>query len=258
MQSPNLIPSQPVPPAAKEQGAIAISEIFGPTIQGEGALIGVPTLFVRTGGCDFRCSWCDTLYAVEPRFKDDWTPMTADAVLDEIRRLSGEQPLLVTLSGGNPALQPLGELIAQGQRLGYTFAIETQGSKVQPWFSLLDHLTLSPKPPSSGMSFNAARFEDCIGAAGAHTQLGLKLVIADEEDYQWARTFAADYPQLPLTLQPCNPAPATPEQPQLETEVQVLNARLRWLVDKVSRDRWFNARVLPQLHVLIWNNERGV
>ena len=39
---------------------IAISEIFGPTIQGEGALIGKPTVFVRTGGCDYRCSWCDT------------------------------------------------------------------------------------------------------------------------------------------------------------------------------------------------------
>ena len=40
---------------------IAISEIFGPTIQGEGALIGVPTVFVRTGGCDFRCSWTPSM-----------------------------------------------------------------------------------------------------------------------------------------------------------------------------------------------------
>lgn len=39
---------------------IRISEIFGPTIQGEGALIGEPTVFVRTGGCDYRCSWCDS------------------------------------------------------------------------------------------------------------------------------------------------------------------------------------------------------
>ena len=241
-----------------ELNNIAISEIFGPTIQGEGALIGVPTVFVRTGGCDFRCRWCDTLYAVEPRFKADWAMMNAQAVMTEIRRLSGDQPLLVTLSGGNPALQPLSELILLGQKLGYTFAIETQGSKAQHWFGLLDYLTLSPKPPSSGMAFNRSRFDECVSAAGAHTQLSLKLVISDEVDYQWARAFAASYPQLSLTLQPCNLAPATPEQPDLETDVEALNGRLRWLVDKVTNDRWFNARVLPQLHVLIWNNERGV
>ncbi|ART81449.1 7-carboxy-7-deazaguanine synthase QueE [Oceanisphaera profunda] len=236
---------------------IAISEIFGPTIQGEGALIGVPTVFVRTGGCDFRCSWCDTLYAVEPRFKADWAQMSAQAVMAEIIRLSGNQPLLVTLSGGNPALQPLGELVQLGQQQGYTFAIETQGSKAQPWFGLLDHLTLSPKPPSSGMAFNRARFAECLTAAGKRTQISLKLVISDDADYQWAKEFAARYPQLSLTLQPCNLAPATPEQPDMETDIESLNARLRWLVDKVTADRWFNARVLPQLHVLIWNNERG-
>ena len=43
-----------------------VIEIFGPTIQGEGAEAGVPTHFVRLGGCDYRCSWCDTMYAVDP------------------------------------------------------------------------------------------------------------------------------------------------------------------------------------------------
>lgn len=245
-------------PGINDGPNIAISEIFGPTIQGEGVLIGMPTVFVRTGGCDFRCRWCDTLYAVEPRFKADWALMTAQDVMAEIRRLSGEQPLLVTLSGGNPALQPLSVLIQLGQKLGYTFAIETQGSRAQSWFGLLDHLTLSPKPPSSGMVFNTARFEECLSAAGAHTQLSLKLVISDAADYQWARAFSANYPQLPLTLQPCNLVAATPEQPDLDTDVEALNSRLRWLVDKVTADRWFSTRVLPQLHVLIWNNERGV
>ena len=51
---------------------LRISEIFGPTIQGEGALIGKPTVFVRAGGCDYRCSWCDTLYAVENQFRSEF------------------------------------------------------------------------------------------------------------------------------------------------------------------------------------------
>lgn len=237
---------------------ILISEIFGPTVQGEGALIGVPTVFVRTGGCDFRCSWCDTLYAVEPQFKSQWQALSAGQIMTQVHELSGGVPLLVTLSGGNPALQPLAELLRLGQQQGYRFAIETQGSKAQPWFAQLDYLTLSPKPPSSGMLFDASRLEACLQAAGAQTDVQLKLVIADEQDYQWAREVARQFPDLPLCLQPCNLQAATPERPDQETDLGQLNAQYRWLVERVGSDRWFGVRVLPQLHVLVWNNERGV
>ena len=200
--------------------------------------------------------------AVVRRFDDDlWhnpNPAVAEAILAEINRLSGGEPILVTLSGGNPALQPLEPLVLLGQLQGHRFAMETQGSKAQPWFDALDYLTLSPKPPSSGMPFRQDRFDACLAAAGAETQVSLKLVIADEADYQWARTLAANYPQLPLFLQPCNPTPATPEQPAREADTQALNAQLRWLVERIAADRWYRPRVLPQLHVLIWNNERGV
>src|SRR6266436_1905588 len=119
------------------KGSIRISEIFGPTIQGEGPLIGRPTVFVRTGGCDYRCSWCDTLYAVLPRYRDEWQPMTPSEILARIGELSGGEPILVTLSGGNPALQPLGPLIELGRASRYGFAIETQGSIAAPWFAEL-------------------------------------------------------------------------------------------------------------------------
>src|SRR5258708_8959324 len=78
--------------------AILISEIFGPTVQGEGALIGKPTVFVRTGGCDFRCNWCDTLYAALPAYRRDWLPMTPEEILSRIEGLTGGKPLLVHLS----------------------------------------------------------------------------------------------------------------------------------------------------------------
>ncbi|MBV9468132.1 MAG: 4Fe-4S cluster-binding domain-containing protein, partial [Abitibacteriaceae bacterium] len=90
---------------------ILVNEIFGPTIQGEGALIGKPTIFVRTGSCDYRCHWCDTLYAVLPEYRHEWTPMTAEAILEEVARLSAGHPILITISGGNPALQPLEPLL---------------------------------------------------------------------------------------------------------------------------------------------------
>lgn len=237
---------------------IAISEIFGPTIQGEGALLGVPTIFVRTGGCDFRCSWCDTLYAVDPAFKKQWREMSSEEVLAAVKHLNDGQPILITLSGGNPALQPLQELIQLGHQQGFTFAMETQASKACDWFSHLDHLCLSPKPPSSGMGLRRDRLDACLNAAGANTQLSLKLVIADEIDYQWAKALAAEYPQLPVYLQPCNPAPATPDEPDRQTDLHALNNRYRWLIERTLSDHWYNVRITPQLHVLVWNNERGV
>lgn len=231
---------------------IRISEIFGPTIQGEGALIGQPTVFVRTGGCDYRCSWCDTLYAVESQYRHEWKPMSAEEIFAQIKKLSGGAPLIVTLSGGNPATQNLGDLITLGQASGYRFALETQGSVAQDWFGALDFLTLSPKPPSSAMKTDWNILDDCIRAAGAQTQTVLKIVVFDDQDYAYARDVAGRYPALPLYLQPGNP------QSTGAADMADLNKRLQWLAEKVANDNGFKACVLPQLHVMIWGNQRGV
>lgn len=237
--------------------AIRISEIFGPTIQGEGALIGRPTVFVRTGGCDFRCSWCDSLHAVDAAYRDTWTPMSVGAVLDEVERLSGGAPVLVTLSGGNPAIQPLGPLIATGRGRGHGFAMETQGSVVRDWFCDLDMLVLSPKPPSSGMETDWDTVAACVDAAG-QAETVLKIVVFDEVDYGWARDAAARFPGLPVCLQPGNHTPPPPDDDSATVDQDGIDERMRWLVDRVMQDQWFSVRVLPQLHVMLWGNKRGV
>lgn len=229
---------------------IAVSEVFGPTIQGEGLLIGKPTVFVRTGGCDYRCSWCDTLYAVLPEYKDQWIPMTTEQVFAEIQRLS-PAPILVTLSGGNPAIQPLGDLIDLGHEQGYTFCMETQGSVMRAWMKRLDHLTLSPKPPSSGMKTRWDRLEQCFDTKAS---VILKIVVFDDVDYQYAQEIAQRYPSIPMYLQSGN---ATPPQTGNFDMIGVLD-KTRWLVEKVTRDHWNNVTVLPQLHTLLWQNQRGV
>ncbi len=242
-------------PAVSE--AIRISEIFGPTIQGEGALIGEPTVFVRTGGCDYRCAWCDSLHAVDAEYRATWSPMPPAEVMAEVARLSGGRPLMVTLSGGNPAIQPLGPLIEMGKSKGYRFAMETQGSVARDWFASLDMLVLSPKPPSSGMAVDWAVFEDCVTAAMSAPTV-LKIVIFDETDYLWARDVAARYPALPLYLQPGNHTPPPPKDDSAVVDQDGIDARMRWLVDRVIGDGWFAAKVLPQLHVMLWGNKRGV
>lgn len=235
---------------------IRISEIFGPTIQGEGPLIGQPTVFVRTGGCDYRCVWCDTLYAVLPEHRDSWTPMTPAEIVSRVNELAGGQPVLVSLSGGNPALQPLDGVIALGRSDGHRFALETQGSVAQAWFAQLDWLILSPKPPSSQTMTDASSVEACLAAARGHPRCALKIVVFDDADYAYARATAALYPALPVYLQVGNPAPLSNAGER--ADIDDLMRRLRWLAGKVIADRWFAAHVLPQLHVLAWGNKRGV
>lgn len=234
---------------------LRIAEIFGPTIQGEGSVIGVPTVFVRAGGCDYRCSWCDSLHAVDSAHRHDWAAMTPDAIWDRVRDLSGGVPLTVSLSGGNPAIQDFAPLIRRGKAQGYGFAMETQGSVARDWFADLDTLILSPKPPSSGEVVDWAGFDACIACAGT-AQVVMKIVIFDEDDYAWAREVAARYPTLPLYLQPGNHTPPNAQDDSIDMD-GIMN-RYAWLIDRTLADRWFRPRILPQLHVLIWGNQRGV
>lgn len=237
---------------------IRVSEIFGPTIQGEGVLIGQPTVFVRTGGCDYRCSWCDSLHAVESRFRDTWVAMSVDEIWLKIEALSGGKPLMLSLSGGNPAIQPLAPLIARAHAHGYGTALETQGSVARDWFADLDVLVLSPKPPSSGMNFDADALLECVARAGEGPQKVLKFVVFDEDDYAFARKIAKLLPQLPVYLQPGNHTPPPPEESDARIDMDGILNRMHWLIDHVMQDGWFQAKILPQLHVLLWGNLRGV
>lgn len=264
---------------------ISVSEIFGVTIQGEGMLMGAPTVFVRTGGCDYRCRWCDTMYAVDPLHRDEWARLTSAEILCEVRRLSGNRPLLVSLSGGNPALQPLGELIDEGHARGYTFALETQGSfapkpadeKSASWFHSLDYLTISPKPPSSGEETDWTKLDECVAAAssqasrasgagdvGRSPQINFKVVVFDETDYEYAREVYARYGErFPFSLSIGTPPHDAPESvlEQEETTArlrQQIAERFIWLTECIAQDGWFDVRVLPQLHVLVWGAKRGV
>lgn len=230
---------------------ILISEIFGPTIQGEGSLIGTPTVFVRVGGCDYRCVWCDSKYAVKPQYRHTWTSMTAADIFANIKTLSNDQPILVTLSGGNPAMYDFSELLNLGKAEGFTFAMETQGSLTKPYFPDLDYLTVSPKPPSSKTLFDPIKLENVLSA---HASPSLKIVVADDRDYKFAKRLHDKYPHIPMILQPCNPANDDGET----ADIEALNSRLKALIERTHNDGWYNVTLLPQLHVMLWNTERGV
>ncbi len=253
----------------KKTSLISISEIFGPTIQGEGALIGTPTIFVRTGGCDYRCSWCDTGYAVLPKYENEWQQRDAQSIFAEIDTLSEGHPLWVTLSGGNPAMQDFAELIKLGQSKGYRFSMETQASLSKPWFSLLDQLTLSPKPPSTGMNFKNRGLDRCLQACqredsyrvdSHRVDISLKFVVADENDIDWAKEIADQHPNIPCFIQPCN-TNASLEDNTIgggNTSEHYDQQRLLWLIETTQTLHWHQVRILPQLHRWLWGDQAGV
>lgn len=234
---------------------IPVLEIFGPTIQGEGRVIGRKTMFVRTAGCDYRCSWCDSSFTWDGSMKDEIQMMTAEEIYDRLYEIGGDCFNHVTISGGNPALiKGIQDLVDLFEEKNIESALETQGSRFQPWMRQINDLTISPKPPSSGMKPNIQILDEVIEQCVKET-LNLKVVVFDDDDYEFAKYIHHRYPDLPFYLQVGNP--------YLDDEVENHTARLleRYenLVDKVMQTNDMNpVYVLPQLHTLLWSNMKGV
>lgn len=238
---------------------IPVMEIFGPTIQGEGMVIGQKTMFVRTAGCDYSCSWCDSSFTWDGSGKDWIRQMDAEEIWQELKLLGGDGFSFVTISGGNPALlKNLGSLTDLLKKNDIQIGLETQGSKWQDWFLEIDELTVSPKPPSSGMVTNFDILDTILeklkGVDSTHSSL--KVVIFDDQDFDYAKKVHLRYPGIPFYLQVGNDDYQTTDNQQL---VRHLLQKYGWLVDKVIADHELrNVKVLPQLHTLVWGNKRGV
>jgi len=115
-----------------------ISEIFY-SLQGEGQLTGVPTVFVRTSGCNLRCKWCDTPYA---SWKPEGQKMSVDEIVAEVRKFKAEH---VVLTGGEPMVAPgIHDLASKLRDAHYHITIETAGT-VAPKGIACDLASLSPK-----------------------------------------------------------------------------------------------------------------
>nr|WP_226585066.1 7-carboxy-7-deazaguanine synthase QueE [Halobacillus litoralis] len=237
-----------------------VLEIFGPTIQGEGMVVGRKTMFVRTAGCDYSCAWCDSAFTWDGSAKEDIERLTAEEIIDRLIETGGDRFDHVTISGGNPALlKHLHELIDPLHEKGIEVALETQGSRWQDWFMNIDDLTISPKPPSSKMETNweiLDRIIHQLQEGGRASHLSLKVVIFNKEDLAYAEDVHERYPDVPFFLQVGND---DLEENESGTLASHLLNQYEWLIDQVVDSPKLNhVRVLPQVHALVWGNKRGV
>ncbi|QAY68291.1 7-carboxy-7-deazaguanine synthase QueE [Paenibacillus protaetiae] len=237
---------------------IPVMEIFGPTVQGEGMVIGQKTMFVRTAGCDYSCAWCDSAFTWDGTGKDEIAMMSAADIMAELRRVGGSRFSHVTLSGGNPLLlAALGELVRELHEAGMTVAVETQGSRWQDWLLDIDEVTLSPKPPSSGMKTDWGKLDEIVSRlSGADRSFSLKVVVFNDEDFEYAVSVHERYPGVPFYVQTGNDDLTETDHAKL---LRKSMAQYEQLVERtMASDKLRHVRVLPQLHMWLWGNKRGV
>ncbi|MCL6458632.1 MAG: 7-carboxy-7-deazaguanine synthase QueE [Gorillibacterium sp.] len=245
------------------KGTIPVLEIFGPTIQGEGMSIGRKTMFVRTAGCDYRCTWCDSAFTWDGSGKDEIRLLHPSDIWEELYRLGGSSFDHVTISGGNPAmLRQLGGLVRLLREKNIRTAVETQGSIWQDWMLEVDEVTVSPKPPSSGMNTDMTLLDDWVKQLSTRTAadwtpvFSLKVIVFDAKDLDYAGLIHRRYPLVPMFIQTGNPVTSGEAAPDVASRLLLAYEQL--IEQVMERADMTNVRVLPQLHTLVWGNKRGV
>jgi 7-carboxy-7-deazaguanine synthase len=233
------------------------------TIQGEGHMIGQPTVFVRSAGCDSHCKWCDSLHAVDRKlYGQSWFKLDSSNLLQEVVKTTKgvTSDLWITLSGGNPAIQPFETFIEMAKKAGYKVCCETQGSVFPEWFFNLDHLSLSPKPPSAEMDFKFAPFLEFLDTADYRgLDYSVKIVVTSPEDLLFAKRIADQcIADIPIYLTPGNETPPNnPVNPSGEFNLYAVTATADWLTGELNKMGWFKPRVIIQQHTVIWGNQAG-
>jgi len=207
------------------------------------------TFFLRLGGCDYACSWCDSKYAVDPAYvREHAERLTIDDIIARLQALPFAP--WVTLTGGNPALHHCDQLIDRLHAAGYKVAIETQGTIWRDWIPKCDSIAISPKPPSSGMATNYDQLENFIVRLSHHTSVCLKVVVFDETDMEYARAMVQRYPYV-TTYWQCGTDP--------HDDRDTLLARYQALYEHILADESLvNVRPSLQLHVVLYGHKRGI
>ena len=225
-----------------------ISEIFY-SLQGEGSLVGVPSVFVRTSGCNLRCTWCDTPYT-------SWTPEGREMPLDDIlRAVEATGSRHAVLTGGEPMIAPgVVELTERLRGAGLHITIETAGTVFAP--VACDLMSISPKLANS-----VPREREGGRWAAQHDRLRLRPAVLRQllAAYCCQLKFVVSAPADLAELEQVREASgAAIEQVILMPEgttTGTLHERALWLAEVCKRTGY---RFSPRLHVDLWGDRRGV
>lgn len=230
-----------------------ISEIFY-SIQGEGILTGVPSIFIRTSGCNLRCRWCDTPYA---SWKPEGTEWSVSGILTKLQEWPAARH--VVLTGGEPMVaKDIGILIRHIREAGYHLTIETAGTLAVPEAGC-DLASLSPKLNNS----TPLPGEISGGWIARHEQTRRNLPLirtwlesAGETQLKFVISNGADLTEAQMLLAELGHS-LPPDHILLMPEgraMEELRDRSAWLVEVCKLHGY---RFCHRLHIELFGNTRG-
>jgi organic radical activating enzyme len=223
---------------------VNVSEVFGPTLQGEGPSAGQPAAFLRLGGCNLECSWCDTPYTWDAsRFnlREQIKAVEPEVLAAQLVGM-GVDRLVVT--GGEPMLQQR-SIVNLLTEIAYAFPhieIETNGT-VAPDPDLIPLVERFHVSPKLAHSLNVNAIQGAKLRALERTGKALfKFVVAEPSDMDEVDLIVREHRLTNVWLMPEGIDPG------------VLTKRLGWVCDAAIERGW---SVSSRLHILAWNDTRG-
>lgn len=235
-----------------EHDTVVVSEIFGPTFQGEGPSLGRRAAFVRLGRCDLHCAWCDTPYTWDwdgrnGRVYDPAVELTIRRVVDVVDEVSAMDAPLVVITGGEPLLQrrAVTAMVGAFATAGRRVEIETNGRHLPITGPGADTVryNVSPKLANAGDPAQDRIRPDRLAVLAAADSI-FKFVCSEASDLDEvdAMVTSAGIPHDRVWI---SPEGTTPD---------VVVVRTRALADAVIERHW---QLSSRLHVLAWGDVRG-
>ena len=223
-----------------------VSEIFY-SLQGEGFLAGLPSVFVRLAGCPLRCRWCDTKYAWDEAAGSDYS------VAKIVQTVQQAQSKFVVITGGEPMIDSdLPELVQQLKAAGKHITIETAGIAFIPDMSC-DLMSISPKLS------NSTPDDPALAAVHEDSRLDIAVLRKLIDEYSYQLKFIVDceddLAEIDQTLKEMRNVDLEKVMlmPQAATRDELLAKSL--MVAELCKRTGFS--FCQRLQVLLWNNKKG-
>ena len=225
-----------------------ISEIFY-SLQGEGVLVGTPSVFVRSSGCNLRCVWCDTPYT-------SWAPEGEDLSVDVIlSRVLACHAKHVVVTGGEPMIAPdIVPLTGALREAGMHITIETAGTV---WANVAcDLMSLSPKlANSTPLTREGGRWAATHERLRYQPEVLRRLMQAYEYQMKFVVERAEDLAEIKIVVAETGAASERVVLMSEGTDAETLRERGRWIAEICKQEGY---RYTPRLHVELWGARRGV
>ncbi len=248
---------------------LEINEIFGPTIQGEGKLIGTPSIFIRVGKCNMKCVGfnveyetpsgikkcsCDSYYAVDTAFKEQWHKMSCDDIIKKVEELKPNYNVDIVITGGEPLLywqnEEFQSLLKYYVENNYKVTIETNASlninftqeyQEKILFSMSVKLSNSLEPLKKRVNIDTL-----TSIINKSKDSYLKFVIDKDfknQAIKEIKDILSKIPKIEVYLMP------------MGDTAQEINANCETVID-MSIENGF--KYCDRLHIRVWDNKRGV